>query len=103
MYIIAKGECVVQFMSEKRKPIKNKKYLRIGEYFGEISLLYGCKRSATVLSTKYSSLALLTKEKFKEIATEYPDLVNILKDGIFKYNDRMKRFVTHMIDRVDYF
>ena len=67
MYILAKGECAVEFTDEKRKKINKKKTLRIGDYFGEIALLYGCKRSATVISTKYSSLALLTKENFREI------------------------------------
>lgn len=67
MYILAKGECAVEFTDERRRPIKQKKVLRVGDYFGEIALLYGCKRSATVVSTKYSSLAWMTKEDFREI------------------------------------
>ena len=67
--------------------------LRSGEYFGEISLIYGCKRTGTVVSRKYSTLAKLTKEKHREIITDFPDLVDELKEGIFKYNDGMKRFI----------
>jgi len=37
------------------------KFMRPGDYFGEISLIYGCKRTASVISTKYSTLAMLSK------------------------------------------
>ena len=48
-YLIAKGACSVSIMDEKKV---NRKYknLRPGDYFGEISLIFGCKRTATVES-----------------------------------------------------
>lgn len=103
MYVIAKGECSVLFIDEARRPIKNKKYLRVGELFGEISMVYGCKRTATVISNKYTTLGVLKKERYKEIATEFPEIVGYFKEGIFKYRDRVKIFLMHMIERVDYF
>jgi len=42
MYFIAKGECSVILIDEKKKA--HEKSLRIGDYFGEISMIYGCKR-----------------------------------------------------------
>ena len=48
--------------------------MRNGEFFGEISLIYGCKRTATVCSAKYSTLATLTKKNYDEILLEFPDL-----------------------------
>ena len=76
MYIIAKGECSVSIVDEKKKTHNNHRILRPGDYFGEIAMVYGCKRQATVVSRKYSTLALLTRAKFKEIATEFPELVD---------------------------
>ena len=58
-YLIAKGECIISIVDEK----KNSKVvdtMRNGEFFGEISMIYGCKRTATVLSGKYTTLATLT-------------------------------------------
>jgi CRP-like cAMP-binding protein len=104
MYFIAKGECSVHIIDEKKRAHRDHKILRVGDYFGEISMIYGCKRSATVTSRKYSTLARLEKEQFKEIATEYPEILEILKkDGIYKYSDRMKKFMLKTIERVDYF
>jgi len=66
LYLIAKGACEVSILDEKKNPQKLN-ILRPGDYFGEISLIYGCKRTATVKSLKYSTLAMLEKSKYKEI------------------------------------
>ena len=64
MYIIAKGEVAINII-DKRKNTKNlQKSLRVGDYFGEISMIYGCKRTAEARSEKYSTLAKLSKAKF---------------------------------------
>ena len=34
--------------------------------------------------------------------TEFPELVDALKKGIYKYNDRMKRFMRQCLRRVDF-
>lgn len=77
--------------------------LRPGDYFGEISLIYGCKRTSKVVSIKYSTLAILRKNLYKEILIEFPELQSELKKTIFSYNDRMKRFIKASIQRVPYF
>lgn len=86
MYLIAKGACEVTFLDEKimgnqtkpqakdAKNINGKRTLRQSDYFGEISLVYGCKRTANVSSTKYSTLAKLTYDHYREILIEFPDL-----------------------------
>mmetsp|Transcript_93061 Transcript_93061/g.128243 ORF Transcript_93061/g.128243 Transcript_93061/m.128243 type:complete len:85 (+) Transcript_93061:1862-2116(+) len=63
MYFVAKGECSVE-VTEGKKLDKNTKLLRPGDYFGEISLIYGCKRTAKVSATKYSTLAKLPRSSF---------------------------------------
>ena len=102
MFIIAKGACEVSIIDEK-KNVEKLKVLRPGDYFGEIALIYGSKRSATVTSTKYSTLAMLVKESYKDILIEFPDLQQQLKKHIFTYNDRIKRFQKESIQKVEYF
>jgi CRP-like cAMP-binding protein len=76
MFIIAKGECTVNVIDEKKRELEGHRVLRAGDYFGEIALIYGCQRTSSVISRKYSTLATLTRAKFKEIATEFPELVD---------------------------
>lgn len=75
MYLVAKGECIVNIRDEKNHLIRNHRILTTSDYFGEISMIYGCKRTATVTSRKYSTLAMLTQKKFKEITTEFPEMI----------------------------
>jgi len=96
MFLIAKGACIVNVMDEKKNTY-HLKNLRPGDYFGEISLIYGCKRTASVVSTKYSTLAMFNKVFYKEILIEFPELQDQLKKTIFTYNDRMKRFIIKSI------
>jgi CRP-like cAMP-binding protein len=93
MYIVARGECIVNIRDEKNKMMEKFKILGVSDYFGEISLIYGCKRTATIVSRKYTTLGKLSRQMFSEITTEFPKLKDILKKGIYKYNDRMKRFM----------
>ena len=58
--MLAQGECQV-WIEDNKKNKYLKKTLRANEYFGEISLIYGCARTATVISSKYSTLAMLSK------------------------------------------
>ena len=78
MYFIAKGECAVSVTDEKKNHRKIKT-LRPGDYFGEISLMYGCKRTAEVTSNKYSTLAMLSRAHYKELLFEFPMLVEEMK------------------------
>lgn len=82
MYLIAKGACEVTFLDERGAAPRSKdgdnkiknRTLRHSDYFGEISMVYGCKRTANVLSTKYSTLAKLSYDHYREILIEFPDL-----------------------------
>ena len=46
-YVIAKGACKVSIQDQK-KSTQQMPILQPGDYFGEISLIYGCNRTATV-------------------------------------------------------
>lgn len=86
MYLIAKGECKATIStdaeehyddnsdSEHEDEFKNSRLLRPGHYFGEISLIFGCERTAQVIATKYCTLAQLTRDKYREILHLMPDM-----------------------------
>lgn len=69
MFFIAKGDCSV-LVKDKIGDIVEEVKARVlnpGDHFGEISLLYGCKRTATVIANNYCTLAKLTKPNYDEI------------------------------------
>lgn len=79
MYFIAKGKywifikkshivspSTVSINSEKSRE-RPDRILQEGDHFGEIGLIYGCKRTATVESNNYGTLAMLTKSNYLEL------------------------------------
>jgi signal-transduction protein with cAMP-binding, CBS, and nucleotidyltransferase domain len=72
-YLIAKGAVDVYIIDQKKKE-REIDTMRNGEFFGEISLIYGCKRTATIKSAKYSTLAKLSKKNYLDILLEFPEL-----------------------------
>ena len=60
----------------------NIRTLREGGHFGEISMIYKCKRSASVMSRNYDTLAVLGEDQFKSLVAEYPDYLMLLKGHI---------------------
>jgi CRP-like cAMP-binding protein len=85
------------YIIDQKKKEREIDTMRNGEFFGEISLIYGCKRTATIKSAKYSTLAKLNKKNYEDILLEFPDLKDSLKSFIYKYDDRMKRFIMKSI------
>lgn len=63
------------------------KFLKEGDHFGDIGLMYHCKRTASVLSRNYNTLSRLSYPKYKEIIKEYPNYDKLLKKQIFTYKD----------------
>lgn len=45
----------------------------------------------------------MKKKKYLELATDFPCLGRVFKTYLYKYNDKMKVFLMHMLERVDYF
>ena len=72
MYFIRNGKFTVHIKTEHLRPanideeaaVKPHGILIDGDHFGEISMLFDCKRTATVRSDNYGTLALLKKSSF---------------------------------------
>lgn len=115
MYLIAKGECKATIndnfeanldSESEEEPdfvdLSKVKLLRPGHYFGEISLIFGCERSAQVIATKYCTLAKLNRTQYKEILIIMPTIEEVLKSNIMKYNDRQIKFIKGSIQMVPF-
>lgn len=101
-YIISKGQCQVNYV-DARGINRHVGRIRSGTFFGEISLIYGCKRTASVESFKYSTLARLQKDHYHEIALEFTTFGTQLKKQIFQYKDKMKDIMFICLNRIEYF
>lgn len=57
IYYISSGDCSINIRDERRNVLVAEKLLVEGDHFGEISVIYGCKRTATVVSRNYNTMA----------------------------------------------
>ncbi len=77
-YIIQEGSCVVNVEKDGSKhPITR---LRTGDIVGEIALLTGEPRTASVDAETDMILWALTREEFDSVCTNYPDLLDFLTE-----------------------
>jgi CRP-like cAMP-binding protein len=103
MFFIGKGDCEVRIRDERGREHEQVRLLVEGDHFGEISLIYKCKRSASVISRNYNTLAKITSNRYRELVAEYPEYEIELKKYVREtYNDPKIQFVIKMIERVEY-
>lgn len=103
MYYIGKGDCEVRVRDERGREHEQIRLLIEGDHFGEISLIYKCKRSASVISRNYNTLAKMTGDRYRELIAEYPEYELYLKQYVREtYEDPKIKFIIEMLERVDY-
>ena len=78
MYFIAKGEFQVFCQTQVHSMPVKVRTLQNGDHFGEVSLIYGCKRTATVTSTKYGTLGFIPRTAYKEAIFKYQEVTIII-------------------------
>ena len=91
-------------ISPAGKQVKAKKQqLYNGDHFGEIGLIFNSKRTASVKSLNYGSLAKLTKPGYKVLLSNFASLERCFKEYIFKYKDDLRAFLEMEAEKIDYF
>lgn len=71
-----------------KESFENFRTLLPGDHFGEIGIIYNCPRTATVISDGYSTFARLSKDNYKLLLAEVPELETEFKSYILQmYND----------------
>lgn len=73
MYFVAAGKVEIRL---PRAPV----YLEAGQFFGEIALLTGGPRIATVVTVQPSTLLILDIADFRELIGRQPDLARIINE-----------------------
>ncbi|MBO0736163.1 MAG: cyclic nucleotide-binding domain-containing protein [Alphaproteobacteria bacterium] len=74
MYFIASGEVEIDVKPERLR-------LGAGEFFGEIALLTGAPRIATVVATQPCTLLRLDIVEFRELMGRHPELARVIYDA----------------------
>ena len=87
MFFVGTGHCKVKVKDHNNRE-QHLPMLKEGAHFGEIALLYKCKRSATVISSNYNTFAEIKKPRFREVISEFPEYESLLKANAIKnYRD----------------
>jgi ATP-binding cassette subfamily B protein len=86
MYIIEDGRLRV-FTEENGHRIY-RAFLRKGDFFGELSMFKGIKRSASVQAHATCKLLLLMRESFKIMIDNYPEFIAQIEEKISQYDYR---------------
>ena len=73
MYFIADGEVEIQLPAQSV-------YLGSGQFVGEVALLTGAPRNATVVTTQPSTLLVLDIVDFHELLAHHPELARIIQE-----------------------
>mmetsp|Transcript_3368 Transcript_3368/g.2241 ORF Transcript_3368/g.2241 Transcript_3368/m.2241 type:complete len:88 (+) Transcript_3368:60-323(+) len=87
--MIAQGQCQVIIKDGLEEPTERQlakdglKVLHPSDIFGEISMIFGCKRTARVIARKYSNLGKLYRDSFKELSLYFPEINEIIKNRIY--------------------
>ncbi len=93
LYILRKGTASAYLNSDDGRQV-NLNYMHEGDYFGELSLLDGQPRSASVISVTDCEVIMISKTSFDELLRDYPEfalvLITELTGRIRKLTDSVK-------------
>ena len=96
MYLINDGFCRVHIYD--KSPTNNRmqdidvKVLKKGDYFGEVSLVYDLRRTASITAQNYCTLGKLTLKNLYGILSNFPHFRKSLISQTHKYDDSMRMF-----------
>ena len=77
--------------------------LNPGQHFGEIALLTGSKRTATIQTKNYSTIGMVSQENFNELLHIFPDIKKKLNDSLVQYQDKYKQWLKSQLLNIVYF
>lgn len=102
-FLKGSGSCRVKVRDHMGRVRLQPNKIENGDHFGEVSLIFDCPRSATVISEHYNIFARLEVKRYREIIAEYPEWEEFLKQNAIKsYRDQKIQFILRMFRRVEY-
>lgn len=84
LYVILRGKVKVFLNDENGKEV-TLNYQETGEYFGELSLIDDTERSASVITVEKSTFAIISKQDFRSVLRNNPDIaIHLIKDLVYR-------------------
>jgi CRP/FNR family transcriptional regulator, cyclic AMP receptor protein len=77
LYVIRKGTASAYLNNDDGRQV-NLNYMHDGDYFGELSLIDGKPRSASVITITDCEIMLVSKTNFHELLGQYPEFAMVL-------------------------
>ena len=74
-----------------------------GDVFGEIALLLNCKRTATVKTNNYTTIAWVSKSTFQDLWQQFVELRFKFREKLKTYNDKMKILLVSTLSSIPFF
>ncbi len=81
LYVILSGKVKVFLQDDEGKEVVLN-YHEAGEYFGELALIDDAPRSASVMTVEKSTFLVISKEEFKQMLSNHPDVAFSLVKGL---------------------
>ena len=111
MYFIRNGKFSVDVRTDHLRPVtadgdnapKPHSFLIDGDHFGEIGMIFDGKRTATVTSVNYGTLAKLKKSDYVELTKTFENFTSEFKNQIYKYQDEQTVWLTIEMNKISYF
>ena len=77
--------------------------MKKGDFFGEVSILFGCRRTATVKAKQYCECAFLKNEDFLQLIASNGFLKKFLVQNLMRnYHDELRLFLVACLKEIDY-
>ena len=74
-----------------------------GDYFGEVSPMFDCKRSATVMARNFGTYGELDKDSMTNLMNQYPLVKVFMWENIINiYDDDLKLFLSTALGSISY-
>ena len=83
-YIISKGECEC-FVRDEMRQEHLVKTLLPGMYVGEIALLTGGLRTASILTKNYTTIGAVSQHSFEDMLTNYTYIRKAFYEHMYEY------------------
>jgi hypothetical protein len=87
MYFIRRGQCTVKIPTIEGKD-RAVSMLTTGSYFGEVTLLSNCRRTASVITSIRTEVGFLSRISFNDVIEDYPDYLEKFHETAMR---RLKR------------
>lgn len=101
MYFIATGSAFVK-RSDRSGVERFLGKLEEGSHFGDIAMFYRTKRTATVISGDFSTLAKLSVENYLELVKKMPEFQSMVEKCVQGYNDESKKHILTMLRNIEF-